>query len=439
MKNVVLILSGLLLFVFSSQSQNRPEAIDKYINSEMPYLDSLYLYLHKHPELSLQEKNTSAQMAGELKKAGFEVTDHFGGYGVVGILKNGDGPVVLYRTDMDALPITEKTGVDYASTVKATDDRGNEVGVMHACGHDIHMSIWTGTAKLLSHFKKDWHGTLIFIGQPAEEKGKGSDMMLKAGLFTKFPYPDFNLALHDSPVLKVGTVGIHPGWAMANVDMLDIDVYGVGGHGALPQYTIDPVVLASKIVVDLQTIVSREISPFKPAVVTVGKISGGTVGNVIPDHVNLQLTVRTFEDEVREHVLNSIRRISKGEAIAAGVPDSLMPKVTVHLPYTPSLYNNPELSERIFKAFQKSLGEDNVLEIGARTTGEDFSRYGRTDPPIPSLMFRLGAVSPVNFEKAQKGEIKLPSVHSPYFLPDYEPTIKTGVKAMSSAIMELMR
>ena len=439
MKSFTLFILALFVITGNGFAQNSSTTIDEFINNETEYLDNLYLYLHQHPELSLQEKNTSARMVEELKKAGFEVTDHFGGYGVVGILKNGDGPVVLVRTDMDALPITEKTGVDYASTVKAIDDRGNEVGVMHACGHDIHMSVWTGTAKLLSHFKDKWHGTLIFIGQPAEEKGKGSDMMLKAGLFTKFPYPDFNLALHDSPVLKVGTVGIHSGWAMANVDMIDIDVYGVGGHGALPQYTIDPVVLASKIVLNLQTIVSREISPFKPAVVTVGKISGGTVGNVIPDHVNLQLTVRTFEDEVRQHVLNSIKRTCKGLAIASGVPDSLMPKVTVHLPFTPSLYNNPALSERIFKAFRKTLGDENVLEIGARTTGEDFSRYGRTDPPIPSLMFRLGAVSPENFAKAQKGEIKLPSVHSPYFLPDYEPTIKTGVKAMSSAVMELMK
>ena len=422
-----------------ASSQNRSTDIDRFILNEIGYLDTLYLHLHQNPELSLQEKNTSARMVSELNKAGFEVTDHFGGYGVVGLLKNGDGPVVLVRTDMDALPITEKTGVSYASTVKAIDDRGNEVGVMHACGHDIHMSVWIGTAKLLSRLRDKWHGTLIFIGQPAEEKGKGADLMLKAGLFTKFPYPDFNLALHDSPVLKVGTVGVHSGWAMANVDMLDIDVYGIGGHGALPQHTIDPVVIAAKIIVDLQTIVSREISPVKPAVVTVGKISGGTVGNVISDHVNMQLTVRTFEDEVREHVLNSLRNTCKGIAIASGVPDSLMPKVHVHLPYTPSLYNNPELTARISKTFQKVLGDENVIEIDARTTGEDFSRYGRTNPPIPSLMFRLGAVSPSNYEKAQKGEIKLPSVHSPYFLPDYEPTIETGIKAMSSAVMELMK
>ncbi len=439
MKIIILFFSALLLLPLPAKSQDIQKKIDHYIKTETPYLDSLYLYLHKHPELSLQEKNTSARIAHELKKAGFNVTVNFGGYGVVGVLKNGNGPVVLYRTDMDALPITEKTGVGYASSVTATDDRGNKTGVMHACGHDIHMAVWTGTARLLSSYKNLWHGTLIFIGQPAEEKGKGADMMLKAGLFTKFPYPDFNLALHDSPVLKTGTVGIHSGWAMANVDMLDIDVYGIGGHGALPQYTIDPVVLASKIVVDLQTIVSRETSPFKPVVVTVGKISGGTVGNVIPDHVNLQLTVRTFEDDVRKQVINSIKRICKGEAVAAGVPDSLMPKVTVHLPFTPSLYNNPDLSARIFKTFEKSMGKNNVIKIGARTTGEDFARYGRTNPPIPSLMFRLGAVSPENYIKAQKGEIKLPSVHSPYFLPDFEPTIQTGVKAMSSAILELMK
>jgi hippurate hydrolase len=438
MRNILLLLTVLLLPFQWASAQGYPKKMDTFIESDVQYLNALYLYLHQHPELSLQEKNTASMMAKELRGAGFSVTENFGGYGIVGILKNGDGPTVLVRTDMDALPITEKTDVPYASTVKAIDDRGNEVGVMHACGHDIHMSVWVGTARVLNRFRDKWHGTLIFIGQPAEEKGKGADMMLKAGLFTKFPYPDFNLALHDSPVLKAGTVGIHSGWAMANVDMLDIDVYGVGGHGALPQYTIDPIVIAAKIIVDLQTIVSREISPFSPAVVTVGKISGGTVGNVIPEHVNLQLTVRTFEDDVREHVLNSIKTTCKGIAISAGVPDSLLPKVTVHLPYTPALYNNPELSGNIYKTFQKVLGNESVFEIGGRTTGEDFSRYGRTNPPIPSLMFRLGAVSPENYEKAQKGEIKLPSVHSPYFLPDYEPTIMTGVKAMSSAVMELM-
>lgn len=433
------LISAFLVFsFFIAVGQSGQPLTDSIINSEMPYLKTLYLHLHQNPELSLQEKNTSARMAEELQKAGFEVTEHVGGYGVVGILKNGEGPTVLVRTDMDALPVTEETGKPYESHVRSVDVNGKEVGVMHACGHDIHMSIWTGTAGLMGKMKKNWQGTLVFIGQPAEEMGLGSKAMIDDGLFDLIPRPDYNLALHDDPQLKAGTIGICNGYAMANVDMVDIVVHGIGGHGAIPEMTIDPVLIAAKIILNLQTIVSREISPFNPVVITVGKIEGGTVGNVIPSRVKLELTVRTFGDETRREVLEKIRRTSKGTAISAGVPDTLYPDVIVRDQFTPSLYNDPQLSDRIFKALTSCLGENNVFHVKPITAGEDFSRYGRQTPPIPSLLFWLGAVSQSDYERSKKGEITLPSLHSSKFAPDYPRTIKTGVKAMSCALLDLM-
>jgi len=429
----------LFTFLFSHLSaQVSPDKLDKLIKDELPSLEKLYLHLHQNPELSLQEKNTSARMAEELRKSGFQVTENVGGYGVVGILRNGEGPVVLVRTDMDALPVTEETGLPYASHIRATDINGNEVGVMHACGHDLHMTIWTGTSRVLSKLKKSWKGTLVFIGQPAEEMGLGAKAMIDAGLFDLIPRPDYNLALHDDPDLKVGTIGICSGYAMANVDMVNIDVHGIGGHGAIPQATIDPVVLAAKIILNLQTIVSRETSPFEPVVITVGKIDGGTVGNVIPSEVKMELTVRTFGDKMRDDVLNKIRRTCRGTALSAGVPDSLLPDVIVKDQFTPALYNDPGLSDRVFKVFDTCFGSENVLEVLPMTAGEDFSRYGRQDPPIPSLLFRLGAVSQADYEQAENGNLVLPSLHSSKFAPDYMPAIQTGVKAMSCAVLDLM-
>lgn len=420
--------------LFSQQSVQ----INAAISGEMSGLNDLYLHLHQNPELSMQEKNTSAKMAEVLKNAGFSVTEDFGIHGVVGIMKNGDGPVIMVRTDMDALPVTEETGLPYASVVKSISEDGNEVGVMHACGHDIHMSVWAGTARVLSKIKKDWNGTVIFVAQSAEENGQGAKAIIEAGLFEKFPRPDYNLAIHDDPSLAAGTVGICPEFAMANVDMIDIHVYGVGGHGALPQNTIDPVVISAKIILDLQTIVSRELSPLDPAVITVGKIEGGTVGNVIPEKVDLQLTVRSFSDEVRTSIIEKIKRTCKGVALAAGVPDDKLPEVMVKDQFTPSLYNEPELSKRMFSVFESCIGKENVFEIEPRMVGEDFSRYGRQEPPIPSLMYRLGTTDPELYQRAQIGNAEISGLHSSKFAPDYELTIRTGVLTMTHAVLDLM-
>ena len=402
-------------------------------------LVELYTHLHTHPELSFQEKETSAYLAEKMRNLGFEVTEGIGGYGVVCVLENGKGPTVMLRTDTDALPVIEKTEVPYASTVTVKDESGAEVGVMHACGHDVHMSVWYGTAAHLAANKKDWKGTLVMIAQPAEERSGGAKAMLAEGLFEKFPVPDYALALHVSADLEVGKVGYIPGFAMANVDMVKIAIFGRGGHGAAPHTTLDPVVLAARIILDLQTIVSRELDPLSPAVVTVGSIHGGTKGNVIPERVDLELTLRSYSDEVRMALIEKIKRICDGVAASAGVPEDKYPQVEVRDEYTPSLYNDPELTERVKNAFIGELGADQVEKRSPAMVGEDFGRYGRTEHDIPICMFRLGTVSAEKIAAAENGELSLPSLHSAYYAPEAEKSIDTGVRAMSAAVMDLMK
>lgn len=409
--------------------------------AEMESLGELYRWLHSHPELSFREEETAKKLISELEPLGFDVTPNFGGYGFVAVLRNGDGPTVMVRTDLDALPVVENTGKPYMSDVRVTDDYGNNVGVMHACGHDVHMTTFVGTARLLAKSKGAWKGTVIFIGQPAEERGAGALAMLEDGLFEKFPRPDFVLATHVIPTIPAGKIGVVPGYMMANVDSVDITVKGVGGHGAYPHMTKDPVVIAAQIVLGLQTIVSREVSPLDSAVVTVGSIHGGAKHNIISEEVSLQLTVRTYKDETREHVLAAIKRIAESMGRAAGLPDDLLPVVglTRGDAYTPALYNEPELSQRLMSVWKAALGEDNVWEVEPVMGGEDFARYGRVEPKIPTHMFRLGAMEPGWFAESQKpGGRKLPSLHSPIFGPDYEPAVKTGVQAMTAAVLELM-
>jgi hippurate hydrolase len=407
------------------------------VDSEYPSLFELYKDLHSHPELSFQEEKTAERVAAEFHKAGFEVTPGVGKHGVVAVLRNGAGPTVLVRTDMDALPVKEQTGLSYASTVTTKDDRGDTVPVMHACGHDVHMTCAAGVARVLASLKDHWHGTLVIIGQPAEERGGGARAMLADGLFTRFPRPDLCLALHDDSELEAGTLGFIPGYALANVDMVDVLVHGVGGHGAYPHKTRDPIVLASQIVLALQTIVSREVQPGEAAVVTVGSIHGGSKHNIIPDEVRLQITVRSYTDEVRMQTLESIKRIVRGEAIAAGMPENLMPEVTVRDEFTPATYNNPELTQRVVTTLKSWFGEANVLQKKPVMGGEDFSEYGRTKDKIPIFMFQLGGVSPENFRN--RDAKPLPSLHSPFWAPLPEATIKTGVTAMSAAVIELMK
>jgi len=414
------------------------ELVQSRLAQECPGLLDLYKHLHSHPELSFQEVQSAARVAEELRQAGCEVTTGVGKIGVVGVLRNGTGPAVLLRADMDALPVKEQTGLPYASAVTAKDSQGNDVPVMHACGHDIHMTWLVGTARVLGQIRDQWRGTLVFIGQPAEEAVGGALGMIKDGLFQRFPRPDFCFALHDDAELAVGTVGYMPGYACANVDSVDILVHGVGGHGAYPHKTKDPVVLAALIVLGLQTIVSREVRPGEPAVVTVGTVHGGTRRNIIPDEVRLQLTVRSYTDEVRRQTLEAIKRMARGQALAAGLPEDRLPEVKVTDEFTPALYNDPQLTERLVSALKGWFGETNLVPKKPSMGGEDFSEFGRTEPRIPICMMNVGGVSPAAIQESQRTGKSLPSLHSPLWAPMPEPTIKAGVTAMTAAALELL-
>ena len=426
-------------------AQQTPQAL---ADAELPSLLAIYKDLHAHPELSTHEERSAAFVAKELKAAGCEVTEHVGKYdkpgatcfGVIGVMKNGKGPTVAIRTDLDALPVHEETGLPYASTVTTKNDAGQEVSVMHACGHDIHMSTFIGTARALGKLKDKWHGTIIFIGQPAEETVGGARALLKDGLYTRWPKPDYVLGLHDDAEIATGQIGVTEGYCYANVDSVDVTVRGVGGHGAYPHKTKDPIVLAAEMINAWQTIASRENNPVDPIVVTVGSIHGGTKHNIISDEVKMQLTVRTYKQEVRDRVLAAIDRIAKGIATTAGIPEDRMPIVQVEKDqYTPATYNNPELTKRVSAAMKSAIGADNVLVKDPTMGGEDFSEYSLPDHSIPAFMFNVGAVDPAKAAESKKTGAPLPSLHSSKFAPVPEPTIRTGLIGMVSAVLELMK
>ena len=443
MRKLTLVLAALLFISFNTNAQQ--VSLDALIQRDLASLLSTYKALHAAPELSHREEKTAAFVAGELRKLGFTVTERIGkfqnaqwtGYGIVGVLKNGSGPIVLVRTELDALPVEEKTGVPYSSQVKAKNDAGVEVSVMHACGHDIHMTSFLGTAKLLAELKDKWSGTLVMLGQPAEETGDGANAMLRDELYTRFPKPDFAIALHDKPELETGKVGYTPGYAMASATSIDIKIRGVGGHGSAPENTKDPIVTAAQVVMALQTIVSRENSPLDPAVVTVGSIHGGTRYNIIPDEVNLQLTVRTYKPEVRQRILTSIERIVKGVALTMNIPEDRAPAVKVS-EGTGSTYNDPQLLERLAVVFKQALGDDNVVKVPPIMASEDFG-YFSLDQKIPTTIFWLGASDPAKVKQSRDSGVALPGLHSALFAPVPEPTLRTGVKAMTSAVLELMK
>ncbi len=439
-----------LMGAFSAPVSARDSApgseLDSEVEKEIDGWVSTFKKLHASPELSYQEKETSAFVAGRLRELGFDVTELVGdygvedriGYGVVGVLRNGNGPTVMVRTDIDALPVEESTGLSYGSQATGLNDSGEEVATMHACGHDLHMTSFLGTAQMLSGMKDDWNGTLVMIGQPAEERGSGARAMLDDGLFSRFPKPDYALALHTSAAMPAGTVGVRKGYALANVDSVDILVRGKGGHGAWPHMTKDPVTLAAQIVVNLQTIVSRQIPPLESAVVTVGSIHGGTKHNIIPDEVRLQLTVRSYLPEVRDHLLEAIRQVAEGTAQSQGWPDDLLPVVTHNEEeYTPSTYNDPDLLDRMSAVFATRLGQENVREVDPTMGGEDFSRFA-LDGEIPIGIFWLGAVEPARVEAAEREGRKLPSLHSAELIVDPELSIRTGVTAMTAIVLDLM-
>ncbi len=431
--HVVAILLGLATAAVFAVDADKSPASTASVEAVLPQVQALYLDLHQHPELSFHEQRTAAALAEGLRKLGFDVTTGVGKLGVVGVLKNGAGPTVMLRTELDALPVKEQTGLAYASQVTTHNDAGVEVPVMHACGHDVHMSAWMGTATLLSKARDQWRGTLVLIGQPAEETVGGAAAMLKDGLFTRFPKPDYVIAFHDDSDLPAGTVGFTPGYSHANVDSVDITIFGKGGHGAMPQTTIDPVVIAARTVLVLQTIVSRELDPRDPAVVTVGSIHGGTRHNIIPDSVHLQLTVRSYKPETRKHLLASIQRIAKAESEAGGTPK---PPLVEFSDSSDSVYNDPKLTERVAAVLRRRLGNDKVVEMPPKMVAEDFSEYGKAG--VPAMMFFVGAVNPAKYQAAKASGERLPSLHSSLFAPDVKPTLETAMEAETAVMLDLL-
>ena len=439
----IVLLSTLLPALASTQPT--PQSI---ADAELPSLLAIYKDIHAHPELSGHEERTAALVAKELRAAGCQVNEHLGkyensklkGYGVVGVMKNGDGPTVLVRTDMDALPVEEETGLAYASKIVAQNDEGKDVHVMHACGHDAHMAAFIGTARALRKLKDQWHGTIVFVAQPAEELGTGARALLKAGLYEKFGKPNFALGFHDKADLETGRIGVTEGYTTANVDSVDVTVRGVGGHGAYPHKTKDPIVLAAMMINDWQTIASRENNPLDPIVVTVGSIHGGTKNNIIPDEVKMQLTVRTYKSETRQRVLAAIERIANGIAAAGGVPPDRAPIITVSKDqFCPATYNNPELTKRLVAVWKNSLGNENVKIVDAVMGGEDFSEYSLSDHSIPAVNFHIGAVEPAKIAEYKQAGKELPTLHSSKFAPVPEPTIRVGIIGMTSAVLDVMK
>ena len=431
MKTLVILLSLALPGLAGAASV---DALRADIDAMYPDIEHLYTDLHQNPELSLLEEKTAAKLAERMKKLGYQVTTKVGGTGVVAILKNGAGPTLLIRTDMDALPVLEQTGLPYASKVMQKDAvTGDVVPVMHACGHDVHMASWIGTATILAKRRDLWSGTVMFIGQPAEERIRGAKAMLADGLYTRFGKPDVALGLHDHDTTPAGSAGTLPGFIAAASDSVDLTFYGTGGHGAYPQDAVDPIVMASKFVVAVQTIVSREISPFDQAVITVGSFHGGTKHNIISDTVKLQLTVRSYNPEVREKLLAGIERIAKAEAVAARAPKEPEMKVVES---TAALYNDPALTEKVMTALGTALGPENISHPPAEMGSEDFSEF--VNAGVPGVYLQVGAVEPAKFAQWKEGKVKLPSTHSPFFAPDVQPTLKTAILAETVAALTLL-
>lgn len=422
-------LAAVLSFPLAAQSA---AGVDPWLDAQIGSLTELYQHLHRNPELSFREVKTSARIADELAAAGLDVTRNIGGLGVVGVIENGDGPTVLLRADLDGLPVGEQTGLPYQSAIRTESADGRVAGIMHACGHDVHMTHLVATARWLAAHRDQWRGTVVCIGQPAEERGGGAKAMLEDGLFERFPKPDFALALHVSGTLEAGTVGYRAGPSMANVESVDITIRGRGGHGAAPHTAIDPVVIAAKLILDLQTIPSRELNPIDPAVITVGSIHGGAKHNIIDAECHLQLTIRSYTPEVHEAIREGIRRKATAAAASAGAP---APTVEF-TEFTPALTNDPALAEVCADAFRDALGPDRVVEVPAEMIAEDFGRFGKAGVPI--LMYRLGTISSARLEAAAAAGAPPPALHSAQYFPDFEPSIRTAVAATAAAITRLL-
>ena len=461
MRNFVLAMSSGSVALMSAMMATGAQADDlrDAVEQDYPYIEKLYKHFHANPELSFRESESAKRIATELEALGFDITSNVGrkwtrkkakadagevmdgvdGYGLIAVLENGDGPTLLIRADMDALPLEEKTGVSYASKVVSQDYFGQEAPVMHACGHDVHMTVLVGTARQLVEMKDQWSGTLVLVGQPAEELGLGALAMIDDGLFSRIPQPDHNIALHVTGLAPAGTIAYTSGNALASVDTVDVTIKGVGGHGAYPHLAVDPILIGSRIVTTLQSIVAREVNPLEAGVITVGSFQGGYKHNIIPDEVTLKLTVRSYEDSVRDKLLDGIRRTAKAQAISAGLPEDLHPVVTIEEDNLISTYNEPGLASRVASTLEARFGQARVRQVPPAMGGEDFAYFGKTDDEIPSLIFWLGGADPEAYAKSLSGEgPRPPSNHSPFFAPVPEPTLTTGVEAMTAAALDLL-
>lgn len=438
----ILIILSIMVIVNTARSQPEFNQLNEIIRKEagksLEEFKQLYIRLHQDPELSGMEARTSETMSDYLKKSGFDVTKGIGGFGVVGVYRNGEGPVIMLRTDMDALPVKEHTGLPYASTKTMENEKGEISPAMHACGHDLHMTVWLGTLQALVNLRKEWKGTILAVAQPAEETGSGSLKMLKDGLFDKFPKPDMAFSYHVSPDIPAGQIGYKQGPIFAGVASVDLTIFGVGGHGAMPHKTIDPVVIAAETILGIQTIVSRQINPVEPAVITVGSIHGGTRYNIIPDEVKLQLTIRFFKDEVLQQIMESLKRMTKGIALSAGLPDNKIPEIKLGESTLSPVINHPELTQNAVKHMESIIGKENLILVEPTMTGEDFGRYGLTKEKVPIVLFWLGGVNKDKYtEFTAQGKL-LPNLHSPEYCPDFVPAFTTGVCAMTRNIIDFM-
>jgi amidohydrolase len=432
-RRLSLLVAVLVGAVSIAGAQVRPSDIASEVDAVYAQADALYRDLHRQPELSGHEEKTAATLAAGLKALGYEVTTGVGRTGIVGVLKNGAGPVVLLRTELDGLPVEEKTGLDYASTARTKDDNGVDVGLMHACGHDVHMAAWMATARIMAGNRAAWSGTLVLMGQPAEETLRGAQWMIEDGLLTRFPRPDFALAVHDDARYPAGLIGYRAGPVLSNSDTIRVTIFGAGGHGARPEATVDPVVIAARTVLALQTIVSREVSPFDAAVITVGTIHAGTKANIIPAEARIELSVRSLSAKVRAHLLSAIDRIVKAEAVAGRSPKE---PIIDRFDGTDALVNDPPLTQRVSAALVRALGPERVKDVEPEMASEDFSRLHGAG--VPTLMLKIGAVAPAAFAAAEKSGAALPSLHSPLFAPDRERTLKAAIAAEVLSLRELM-
>lgn len=452
------ILAGFILLATAHGQASAADELTESVAEDFPYIEDLYKYFHANPELSFREEKSSKRIAKELKALGFEITENIGrdwtrakaradagevfkgvdGYGLAAVMENGEGPVVLIRGDMDALPLEEKTDVPYASKVVSADYLGQEAPVMHACGHDVHMASIVGAARQLVAMKDQWSGTLVMVAQPGEELGVGALAMIEDGLFEKIPVPDYNIALHVTGSAPAGSVTYSPGYALAAVDSVDIMVRGVGGHGAYPHLAKDPVLIGSRIITALQSIVAREVNPLDAGVITVGSFQAGYKHNIIPDEAHLKLTVRSYKEEVREQLLDGIKRTARAQAISAGLPEDLYPEVRIEEDNLIATYNDPKLSARVTGVLRARFGDDAIIKAPPVMGGEDFAYFSQTGEKIPSFIFWLGGADPEAFAAAQIGEGPKPaSNHSPNFAPVTDPTLKMGVEALTAAALDL--